>query len=78
MNWILDIPFVGSHLLTTIIFLPLVGVFLLLLVKNKNGMNDNVVRWVALVTTLMELFLGIFIVLRFDTTTHQMQFVERV
>ncbi|VAV82566.1 hypothetical protein MNBD_DELTA01-88, partial [hydrothermal vent metagenome] len=37
MNWILDIPFVGSHLLTTIIFLPLVGVFLLLLVKNKNG-----------------------------------------
>ena len=77
MDWILEIPFVGTHLLTTIIFVPLIGVFLLLLVKNKNGMNDNVVKWVALITTLVELFLGIFIVLRFDTSTHALQFVEK-
>jgi NADH-quinone oxidoreductase subunit M len=58
------------------IFLPLFGVFLLLFLKN--GRNDKEMRWLALAVTVLELILASAVILKFDSTTHNMQFVERV
>lgn len=72
MNWIFDIPFVGSHILSTIIFLPLVGAVVLLFLKSNRS-----IRWVTLLVTVVDFLLVIPVVCRFDSSTHFMQYVER-
>ncbi|MBI5560820.1 MAG: NADH-quinone oxidoreductase subunit M, partial [Deltaproteobacteria bacterium] len=69
---IFDIPLIKDHILSIIIFLPLVGAFFLLLLK-----NGRAARWFTLSVTSMDFILTIPLVLNFDRTLPAMQFVER-
>ncbi len=61
------------HLLSTLIFLPLLGTLPLLVVKNDNFARN----WSLLVTSAVAL-LSILLITGFDTTTSKFQFVEQV
>lgn len=63
---------VGLGLLSLIIFVPLVGAAILLLVP-----DDTKVRRVALLFTSLDLLLAMQLVYAFDPTTHAMQFREQ-
>ncbi len=64
----LDFP-----LLSLLIFLPVVGAFLLLFIKNAMA-----ARWVALVVSIVELGLCVPLLLNFDSSTAHMQFGENM
>ncbi len=61
----------GIPILSIVTFLPLLGALVLLFIK-----NNSAARWIALVFTVVDFLIAIPIVLRFDSTTHNMQFVE--
>ena len=68
----------GWPLLSTITFLPLVGVvFLLFMRGDEKAVADNA-RAVALWTSVVTLALSIFMVVGFDPQNSDFQFVERV
>ncbi len=58
-------------ILSTMTFLPLLGAVLILLVR-----NGNLVRWIALTTTLATLALSIPLCQHFDKSSGALQFVE--
>ncbi len=59
-------------LLSLIVLLPAAGAVVLLLLR-----SDDAVRWTALAFTVLDCVLALFMLLGFDPTTHEMQFVER-
>jgi NADH-quinone oxidoreductase subunit M len=59
-------------ILSIVTFLPMVGVLLILLLRNATA-----ARWIALLTTLADLAVAIYIWTRFDGSTAAFQFVER-
>ena len=61
----------GIPILSIVTFLPLLGALVLLFIK-----NNSAARWIALVFTVVDFLIAIPIVLSFDSTTHNMQFVE--
>lgn len=63
----------GFPILTLVIFFPFVGIILILLVK-----SFDLVRPIALLTSLINFFSSIFIWLHFDPTTFRMQLGETV
>jgi len=66
---------VSEHLLSLIIFLPVIGmVVITLLPSNK----PETVKWTALVFTGIPLILSILVGLQFDKVTSAMQFTERL
>jgi NADH-quinone oxidoreductase subunit M len=65
----------GFPWLTTIVFLPLAGAMLLLLV-NKTA--HHTIRWIALAVSLFDLVLSLPLWSLFDPATPRMQFVEHV
>ncbi len=62
-------------ILTILLFLPVVGVFVLFLIPKKNKLA---LRTFTLGITGMEFIISILLVFGFDTSTHKMQFVERI
>ena len=62
-----------EHLLTWIIFIPLAGAVLITLIHDEGW-----IRLVALGATVADLAASLPLWTRFDTSTHAMQFVERV
>jgi NADH-quinone oxidoreductase subunit M len=64
---------VQHHLLSLIIFLPLLGMVMLAFVKSLSAS-----RWIALGATLADLLLALVLWGRFDRNSVGMQFVERV
>ncbi|MES0883974.1 NADH-quinone oxidoreductase subunit M [Roseibium sp. SCP14] len=62
----------GFPLLSVIIFLPVAGIPLLLLLK-----DDEAVRWAALAILVIDFLLATWLVLAFDPVTPVMQFQER-
>ena len=65
------------NILSVVTFLPLVGAGLILLAKLLAKSNeDNVARWVAMVTTLVVLAVSTVLVLQFDASNPAYQFVE--
>jgi NADH-quinone oxidoreductase subunit M len=69
---LLSIPFLRDHILTVVVFLPLLGALLLFF------FSDEVkIRWFTLAVTVVDFILATPLVCRFDTTTHAFQFVER-
>lgn len=64
-------------ILSTVTFLPLVGVLLILLTSGKEESAARNARWVALWTTLFTFIVSLFIWLNFDTSTAAFQFVEK-
>ncbi len=65
----------SSHLLTYLIFVPLVGAVLVVLVGKG---RDSLSRWLALGVSFVNFVLTIPLFTRFDSTTADMQFVHRV
>ena len=63
-----------SNLLSLVIFLPLAGA----LAVGIAPRNDELVRWIALLSSLLVFAASLPLWFLFDTTTHEMQFVERV
>src|SRR3990172_3378442 len=61
-------------LLSTLIFLPLVGILVLLLVP---GRRTSLMRWAALLTTLAVLAVSLVVLASFDPENPSLQLVER-
>jgi NADH-quinone oxidoreductase subunit M len=68
-----------SHLplLSIVTFLPLVGALFILLTRGQSETVANTARWVALITTLADLAVAIYIWTQFDVSTAAFQFVEQ-
>ncbi len=64
-------------MLTTIVFLPLAGALLLLLIDNSEDRRDAVIRWTALGASLLVFAATLLLWSRFDPTRADFQFVER-
>jgi NADH-quinone oxidoreductase subunit M len=65
-------------LLTLSWTLPLAGALLLALIGNADGKKDALIRWVALGVSLVVFAVTLVIWARFDPTSAEFQFVERV
>ncbi|PIU45331.1 MAG: NADH-quinone oxidoreductase subunit M [Ignavibacteriales bacterium CG07_land_8_20_14_0_80_59_12] len=63
-----------AHLLTLIVFLPLAGALLLLLVPSRSVVG---VKWAGVFTSLLAFSLSVYLFVRFDGASAGMQFVER-
>jgi NADH-quinone oxidoreductase subunit M len=63
-----------SNLLSVVIFLPLAGAVLIGLMPK----NDQLTRWLALATSLAVFAVSLLLWVRFDPSTHEFQFVERM
>ena len=61
-----------SHLLSWVIFLPLVGALVIVFLK-----KDEAIRWTAFGVMFIDLVISLPLWFGFDITTHEMQFVER-
>ena len=66
-----------SHILTIVTFLPLVGALLILLARGSETSLANIARWIALIFTIADLGVALYIWSQFDGTTAAFQFVER-
>ena len=60
-------------LLSLLIFSPLFGAALILFLK-----NTKTIRLAALLTTIVSLFISVFILSRFDNASHGFQFIEKI
>jgi NADH-quinone oxidoreductase subunit M len=65
-------------ILSTVTFLPLVGAFLILLIRDDNRGARRNIRNVALLTTVFTFALSLFIWAGFDTTDPNFQMVEKM
>lgn len=65
-------------ILSIIIFFPLLSAFLLILIRDNEGANDELLRKIALVATVIEFLISLILLVHFDSTTPNMQFVELV
>ena len=63
-------------ILSTITFLPLVGVALLLFIGDESEVARKNIRWISLFTTIATFLVSIFIWTGFDTANAGFQFVE--
>src|SRR6188768_2643648 len=66
-----------SHLLSFIVFLPLVGALLVLLVPNRDEKGAAMVRQLGLVVSLVVFFFTLLLWGRFDAGSAEFQFVEQ-
>ena len=66
---------IASHILSIVTFAPLLGAALIMLASGSNVARTA--RWIALVTTLIEFALSLFIWIKFDGSLAAFQFVER-
>jgi NADH-quinone oxidoreductase subunit M len=68
-----------SHLpiLSIITFLPVLAALIILLARGDSIQSANTARWVALVTTVIELVLSLYIWANFDGSTAAFQFEEK-
>ncbi len=65
---------IGYPVLSTVIFLPVFGGLLMLLIGRN---QESVVKWTALFFSTLTLVLSLPLFTEFDKTTYMMQFVER-
>ncbi|EJF88719.1 NADH-quinone oxidoreductase subunit M [Bartonella tamiae] len=65
-------------ILSTVTFLPLVGVFLILLIKDNSDAAKRNIRNVALFTTIFVFILSLVIWVGFDNTNAEFQMVEKL
>jgi NADH-quinone oxidoreductase subunit M len=66
----------GWPILSTITFLPIVGVVLMLFINDGEEAGRRNIRWIALFTTIATFLVSLLIWTGFDTTTADFQFVE--
>jgi NADH-quinone oxidoreductase subunit M len=65
------------NVLSWIIFLPIIGAVLVLLIPRSNKQTD-VIRWISAVFTGLQVVLAVYIFIKFDRNTSTMQMVEQV
>jgi NADH-quinone oxidoreductase subunit M len=65
-------------MLSFVIFLPLLGALALLLVPNRDGSRDGLVRWLALAFSVAAFAATLVLWAGFDESTAEFQFVERI
>jgi NADH-quinone oxidoreductase subunit M len=65
-------------MLSLTVFLPLAGALALLLVPNRDGTRDSLVRWTALAVSLVTFVVTLALWAGFDATRADFQFVERL
>src|SRR5499427_9078749 len=63
-----------NHLLSIILFTPLVGALILLLI---NKQNENAIRWIANIVTLIGFVISVPLWFRYQPSGADFQFVER-
>jgi len=68
---------IASHILSIVTFLPLLGAAAIVFAPGGEASVARTARWVALVTTLIEFAISIFIWIKFDGSIAAFQFVER-
>jgi NADH-quinone oxidoreductase subunit M len=66
----------GWPILSTITFLPVVGVVLIMFINDGEETGRRNIRWIALFTTVATFLVSLLIWAGFDTTTADFQFVE--
>jgi NADH-quinone oxidoreductase subunit M len=68
-----------THLpiLSIITFLPLIGALIILFTRGDGARTAQTARWVALITTIIELVLSVYIWANFDGSTAAFQFEEK-
>ncbi len=66
----------GWPILSTVTFLPLVGAFLILLIRDDSEITRKNIRNVALLTTVFTFVLSLFIWIGFDNSTPGFQMLE--
>ena len=64
----------GYPILSTVIFLPVVGALLLTLIRRS---NETLIKWTALFFAVLTFLISLPLFINFDKTTYKMQFVER-
>ncbi len=64
---------IGYPVLSTLIFLPVLGAILIAFVKRA---NENFIKWLSLLISVVSFILSIPLFINFDKTTARMQFVE--
>jgi NADH-quinone oxidoreductase subunit M len=64
-------------ILSVVTFLPLIGAVLILLVRGDDEAAKRNARWIALWTTLVTLVVSLILVVRFDPSVADFQFVEK-
>ena len=64
----------GFPILSTLIFLPVAGAALLLLI---NRSKEDLIKWVSLGVSIITFMVSLLLFTNFDKTTHLMQFTER-
>ena len=65
----------GFDILSVLIFLPLVGVLLLIVIGNE---KHNALKGITFLTTLVNFFISLFLYRDFDATTHEFQFTTSI
>lgn len=65
-------------LLSTVTFLPLVGVVMILLVRGEDSIARQNIRFIALITTITTFILSLGIWINFDTSTANFQMKEEL
>jgi NADH-ubiquinone oxidoreductase chain 4 len=62
-------------LLLSLLFIPIIGVFLIL-VNKDNGVSLTSIKFISLTASIFNLFLSLIIFILFDFSTNQFQFVQ--
>ena len=62
-------------LLSSLLLIPIIGIFVILINKD-NGASLTSLKFIALTTSIINLFLSLIIFILFDFSTNQFQFVQ--
>src|SRR5207245_10681784 len=64
-------------ILSVVTFLPLLGAFLIAVLRGEDAAVTRNIRWVALWTTLVTFAISLILVGRFDASSSEFQFEEK-
>ncbi|MCB8988501.1 MAG: hypothetical protein H6661_12220, partial [Ardenticatenaceae bacterium] len=67
-----------SILLSVLVFFPVLGVLAILLADRGKGESDNLIRWIALVTSLITLVISVIVLASYNPAVSGLQLVDRV
>ena len=68
---------IASHILSIVTFLPLFGAAAILLTSGSDAVVARNARWIALITTIVEFAISIYLWVKFDGSIAAFQFVEQ-
>jgi NADH-quinone oxidoreductase subunit M len=68
------LSFINGHILSSLVFLPILGTFVLLVLPPN---SEKLLKWTSLVTTILTFITSLLLFYRFDGSFGGMQFVEK-